>query len=184
MRARGKAREEEEIVAVNKILGGRPPLVIPDSDLDRLGEDLLSWLNGKEGAKAIFFQDWYFDKHGFSRSDWTGLTDRKGFRPYYEIARLRMARNMMHGQIDKGFTHRYLGLYDDVLHQHEESVKDRDAARKNTSETDTSKMAENIARLLEFSRSFRSPTPSESKASVESHTESLDMDGQASAQTP
>lgn len=136
-------------MVVDKTLGGRPPLVIPDEELDSLGEDLLAWLDD-EGCESAFFQDWFFDIKGYSRTDWKGLIKREGFRPYYEIARQKMASNMMKSDLDKGYVHRYLGKYDDELHEFEEEVKDRDSARKSKENGNFINFPENLAKMQDF----------------------------------
>lgn len=148
-------------MVISKALGGRPPLKIPDEDLDRLGVDLLTWLDGA-GKDEIFFQDWFFDKQGFSRADWKLLIKREGFRPYYEIARKKMARNLMKGDIEKSYIHRYLTIYDDELDDHEEAVKDKDANRKKLDSTNLHALAEGFGRMQSFFEQLRSMQTSES----------------------
>lgn len=157
-------------MVVDKTLGGRPPLKIPDKDLDRLGKDLLDWLDG-EGKDSIFFQDWYFDKHGLSRSDWKGLIHREGFQPYYEVARIKLSRNIMSGELDKSFTHRYLGMYDDNLHSHEEGVRDRDVERKSKDSSNFLDFAQNLAKMQAFFDQVQSMQTSKSKAPEEDRKE-------------
>jgi hypothetical protein len=151
-----------------KALSGRPPLKIPDEDLDALGHDLLDWLD-TVGSNKAFFQDWYFDKHGLTRGDWKSLIQRQGFLPYYEIARLKMTRNLMYGDLDKGYVHRYLGLYDDQLHDHEEGVKDREAGRKKLDSTNLQALAEGFGRMQSFFEQLRSMQTSENMLSLVNH---------------
>jgi hypothetical protein len=142
-------------MVIDKILGGRPPLLFPDSELDNLGTELLDWLE-KEGKDKSYFVYWYFDIKGMSRKDWNHLTKREGFRSYYEIARQKMSHNMMNGDLDKGFTHRYLGIYDDELRAHEKEIKVEEAAINSKEQNDFMELASNLQKMSEFFDRVRS----------------------------
>lgn len=155
-------------MVISKDLGGRPPVKIPDEDLDRLGRDLLAWLD-KEGKEEIFFKRWYYDRNNFTKDDWHHLTKREGFRPYYDLARTQMTSNLIKGEIEKSYVHRYLGIYDKQLDEHEEAIKDKEAQRKKLDATNMQALAEGFGRMQSFFEQLRSMQTSENTLALVNH---------------
>lgn len=148
---------------------GRPPKLYLNEDLPKMGEDLIKWLEN-EGRYQFMFEPWYFRIHGMFRKDWKELIQRETFRPYYEIARKIMASNMvMNKDVPQSYGNRYLGLYDDEVHHHEEDIRDKEAARKNLDE-DSEAIKGTVSEMRDLLSTFL-PKPSlENKASSEEHS--------------
>jgi len=108
---------------------GRPPKLFSKEDCEKLGKDLLHWVQN-EGSSKIAWVDWYCIKHHMFRGDWRALVQREEFLPYYEPARKIMVSNLMQNKdLPQSYGNRYLALLDDELLDHEESIKDRQAKR-------------------------------------------------------
>lgn len=110
--------------------GGRPPNFYTIEEVIELGKDLVSWVESSEGKSTLIWVDWYWDKHNMFRPDWKALIQRPEFLPYYQLARQKLARNIvLNDNIPQSYGNRYLNLYDDSVLEHEEAAKDRDATR-------------------------------------------------------
>lgn len=107
---------------------GRPPKLFTREQVEELGKDLLRWV--LENPKEFMWVSWYYNK-GMLRGDWEALVQRDEFLGYYETARLFITQNMiLNKDVAQSYGNRYLGLYDNSLRDHEESIKDADSKRK------------------------------------------------------
>jgi hypothetical protein len=116
----------------------RPPETISEAQLHALGSDLLIWANS-EGKGNTQFVRWYYVKHGLTKDDWRNLKKRESFRPYHELAMNMMAENItLNDNVAQSYGNRYLCYYDKDLLDHEEAIKDRDAARSKKDKVEVS----------------------------------------------
>jgi hypothetical protein len=95
-----------------------------------LGEDLVKWATEETKDLRTSFSFWYALKHNLIHEQWKLMKQKDEFRPYYEKARAALTHKLHTQQIEKGLSHRYIGLYDRDLRDHEAEVADEDAARK------------------------------------------------------
>jgi hypothetical protein len=150
---------------------GRPPKLFTSEELPSLGEDLLHWVYN-EGKENLMFVDWYFVKHGMTLQDWKELTQRPGFREHYEIARRKLAENVVKNKdIPQSYGNRYLGLYDRDVHDYEKEVKTEEAAIKNKEANDFKELAENLQKMGSFLDRWKSMQTSGSKEDAKCHKE-------------
>lgn len=124
-------KKKQEALAMKKLIG-RPPLIYSDEDCVRLGEELLEWLNDKDGGKfCTHFVRWYGIKHQMFEKDWKDLKRRTYFAPYYQKARKILTENIMNNQkVAQSYGNRYIGMYDPELHEWEEEKAERQVERE------------------------------------------------------
>lgn len=146
---------------------GRPPILYEREELPPLGEDLLEWVD-TDGKESLMFVEWYHNKHGMFLQDWKELIQRPDFRPYYDIARRKLASNVVKNKdIPQSYGNRYLGMYDRDVHDYEQEVRELEAALKDKKSSDFGELAENLQKMGDFFEKVRSMQTSESTTSVE-----------------
>ena len=125
-------RKQKRENLMPKLQTGRPPKKYSDEECVTLAKDLISWLQDKEGGRLEpVFVEWYGVKHDMFRADWKNLCLRAAFSPYYATARQLMARNIMcNKEIAQSYGNRYLAVYDENLHAHEEHKADLQMLRQ------------------------------------------------------
>lgn len=104
--------------------GGRPRYTTPPKEeCIRLGKDLLEWaqVEDKEDPRTRFTQ-WYCLKHSLLKNEWKALILLPEFVPYYQKARVYLARRCLDGTLEKSFGHRYIRLYDKDLADEEDDL--------------------------------------------------------------
>lgn len=151
--------------------GGRPPNFFTSEEVTELGKDLLAWVESNEGKSTLIWVDWYWDKHQLFRQDWKSLIQRPEFLPYYQMARQKLARNIvLNDDIPQSYGNRYLHLYDDTVLEHEEAIKDRDAMRGQDQKQNIN--AEQLQLLADcLSRFSQRGQPSKDTKAEESHSD-------------
>jgi hypothetical protein len=109
----------------------RPRTTTPSrEECIKLGQDLVVWATEETTDLRTSFSFWYALKHNFIYEEWKLMKQKEEFRPYYEKARAALAHKLHKQQIEKGLSHRYIGMYDRELTDHESQLADADAARK------------------------------------------------------
>lgn len=127
---------------------GAPRTTCPSiEECVELGKDLVKWATEETKELRTAFCFWYSLKHGFLRSDWKLMKQKKEFRPYYEQARAALAKKMHTQELEKGMSHRYIRMYDRDLEEDENEQKKFDASLKLDDSKDDS--AERIADAIE-----------------------------------
>lgn len=115
--------------------GGAPRIVTPPKEeCIKLGEDLVQWATEETDDIRTSFSFWYSLKHSIIYEEWKLLKIKPEFKPYYEKARAALASKLHKQQLEKGLSHRYIGMYDRELAEHEKEIADEDATRKKSIE--------------------------------------------------
>lgn len=113
------------------MITGAPRITTPPvEECIKLGKDLVQWATEETDDIRTSFSFWYALKHGIIYEHWKLLKQKEEFRPYYEIARAALACKLHKQQLEKGLSHRYIGMYDRELSDHEKEIADQDAERK------------------------------------------------------
>ena len=113
------------------MVAGAPRTTTPEpEECIELGKDFIKWLTEDNGELKTSFQFWYAIKHGMVRDVWKALVKTPEFRPYYEVGRAYMAKEIHSQKLEKGLGHRYIRLYDRELAAEEDETKLYDAKLK------------------------------------------------------
>lgn len=111
--------------------GGRPRTTIPEKEeLEELGKDLVAWAQEETDEVRTAFVFWYTGRHWFTFEQWKRFKDTPQFRPYYEVARSFLSKKLHAQALEKGLTHRYIGMYDRELYEYEDGESEKEAERK------------------------------------------------------
>lgn len=125
---------EEKIMVM-----GRPRELSPDiEETIKLGKHLVNWATEPTEDCRTAWSFWYALEQGLLEKHWKALKKLAEFRPYYEIARAALSKKIHCEELEKGMSHRYIGMYDRELNTFEIDEKVRETEHKATA-TETAK---------------------------------------------
>ncbi len=117
----------------------------PKEECIELGKDLVKWATEETNEIRTSFSFWYALKHSIIYEEWKLLKQKKEFRPYYEKARAALASKLHKQQLEKGLSHRYIGMYDRELTEHENDQAKFNASLKKEEQDDLAKALREFA---------------------------------------
>ena len=116
---------------------GRPPEIMSDEDVIKLGEELLKWMHdNKKNKDIVHLSQFYSEYKGICRSDWRAIAQRVQFLTYYEKALEWMGtKTLTNDKIPPSYGNRFLNIYFKDVRETErevnkEKVEDEVAIKK------------------------------------------------------
>lgn len=92
---------------------GRPPTIMSNEDVIKLGEELLQWMeDNKKNKDVVHLSQFYSEYKGMCRSDWKSISQRVEFLPYYEKSIEWIGTKILtNDRVPSSYGNRFLNIY-------------------------------------------------------------------------